>query len=260
MIAVARTASRVAASAPTAQVMADGATRIVPFDHSFRFNLRGEPQRVHRTTLTVSVEASFTAVSIGYGVVPEVSPLIFGPDIDDLRGGSSLRDITLGDLMDVLETALANSPDAPKGVPLLEAVLQNGIRLSSAFASVGLLGAGTANLDAATLRQLFQVVGARDLDVQFLYALFDEGSGREFQNEPLLNIAGLGAADGKRPFRYFAQPINFAPRTTIRMDVTELGDFRGELHVSLHGYKALAAPTARLPIGERGRLSRRRSR
>ena len=53
---------------------------------------------------------------------------------------------------------------------------------------------------------------------------------------PLLNIAGLGSPDGKRPFRYFAQPITFAPRTTIRMEVTQLTDFRGELHVSLHGY------------------------
>ena len=75
--------------------------------------------------------------------------------------------------------------------------------------------------------------------MQFLYALFDEGSGREFQSEPILNIAGLGAADGKRPFRYFAQPITFAPLATIRMEITELSDFRGELHVALHGYKVL---------------------
>ena len=46
-------------------------------------------------------------------------------------------------------------------------------------------------------------------------------------------------SDGKRPFRYFAQPITFAPLATIRMEITELSDFRGELHISLHGYKVL---------------------
>ncbi len=75
----------------------------------------------------------------------------------------------------------------------------------------------------------------------------DEATDREFQSDPVLNIAGLGAADGKRPFRYFAQPITFAPLATIRMEITEQSDFRGELHVSLHGYKMLggAAHTRR---------------
>ena len=76
----------------------------------------------------------------------------------------------------------------------------------------------------------------------FKYALFDQGSGREFQSEPILNIAGLGSSDGKRPFRYFARPIEFAPRSTIRLQITEVSAFQGELHVSLHGYKTLGTP------------------
>ena len=77
------------------------------------------------------------------------------------------------------------------------------------------------------LSQAFQAVGAPPERVAFLYALFDQGSGREFQSEPILNIAGLGSSDGKRPFRYFARPIEFAPRSTIRLQITEVSAFQG---------------------------------
>jgi hypothetical protein len=95
--------------------------------------------------------------------------------------------------------------------------------------------------------------------VQFKYALFDDGSGREFQSEPILNIAGLGSASGERPFRYFAQPIIFKPKSTIRMEVTEVSDFTGELHVSLHGYKVLGEPNSPIALAQR-RAARGRSR
>uniref|UniRef100_UPI00248DB251 type I restriction endonuclease n=1 Tax=Dermacoccus nishinomiyaensis TaxID=1274 RepID=UPI00248DB251 len=48
-------------------------------------------------------------------------------------------------------------------------------------------------------------------DVRAMYALFDDGSGREFQSDPVLNIAGLGTANGERPFYHFARPVTFAP-------------------------------------------------
>ena len=242
--------------------------RLVPFDHTFQIKLEGEPQKTHRAKLTVSVEAFFTAVSIGYGVVPELTPIIFGPiraapgSASALGSGSKpvqrrLRDINLGELMDALENSLRSSPDVPKGMPVLEAALLNGIRLNSKFSGLGLLGDGNALMNEDSLQKLFQLVSAPDRDVQFLYALFDEGTGREFQSDPLLNTAALGAPDGKRPFRYFAKPITFAPLTTIRMDITELGDFRGELHVSLQGYKFLGGadtPTARTNTTTRRRM------
>jgi len=74
-----------------------------------------------------------------------------------------------------------------------------------------------------------------------------------------LNIAGLGSADGKRPFRYFARPITFAPRATIRMEVTEVSDFEGELHVALHGYKVLGDPNSPTDVSQR-RVARRATR
>ena len=240
--------------APIAPVPDDAAPRAIPFDHSFRFNLDGRVGSVLRTTVTVSIEAYFTAVSIGYGVVPEVSPVIFGPRIvPPIPIGipppptKRVRDITLGDLFDAIDAALKSAPDVPKGMSPLEAALRNGIKLNADFAAAAVQGNGSASLNPATLARLFQVVSAPVDGVQFLYALFDEGSGREFQSDPILNIAGLGASDGGRPFRYFARPIVFAPMATIRMDVTQISDFRGELHVALHGYKMLRAAGTALP-------------
>ena len=79
--------------------------------------------------------------------------------------------------------------------------------------------------------------------VHFLYTIVDSGSGRELQNKSLHNIAGLGAADGDRPFRPFARPVPFTPRSTIRIEIEEVsfGPFfkDGTLYIVLHGYKRL---------------------
>lgn len=79
--------------------------------------------------------------------------------------------------------------------------------------------------------------------IHFLYNIVDSGSGRELQNKAVHNVAGLGAADGDRPFRPFARPVPFVPRSTIRIEVEELssGPFfkDGTLFLVLHGYKRL---------------------
>ncbi|HEV2669094.1 MAG TPA: Ig domain-containing protein [Blastocatellia bacterium] len=330
--------------------------RVIPFDQTFRFELTGVPDTSHRAVTTVSVEASFTAVSIGYGVIPRVTPIVFGPvaitvnpptlpagvvgdpysqtitqtggvapatfsliagaapagltlspqgvlsgtpttvgvslftvratdaegsfgerayaleittaPIPILLAGSaasapisqSLRDISVSNLLNGLQRALADTPDPFRGETGPEAAFKGGIKLNPQFAELALLNNGQSVVsDRETLQRLFQVVSAPSDEVQFLYALFDDGSGREFQSEPLLNTAGLGSSDGDRPFRYFARPITFEPRSVIRMEITEKSDFQGELHVSLHGYKALGSPGT--PTGKpqtaRGRPRRR---
>ena len=79
--------------------------------------------------------------------------------------------------------------------------------------------------------------------VHFLYNIVDSGTGRELQNKAVHNIAGLGAADGDRPFRPFARPVLFVPRSTIRIEIEELSAgpfFRdGTLFLVLHGYTRL---------------------
>ena len=117
---------------------------------------------------------------------------------------------------------------------------KDGLRLNPEFAERIFLTGGIEPR-SSEFSQAFQAVGAPPERVAFKYALFDQGSGREFQSEPILNIAGLGSPDGKRPFRYFARPIEFAPRSIIRMQITEVSAFQGELHISLQGYKTLGA-------------------
>ncbi len=219
--------------------------RTIPFDYAFRFELKGQPGLVQNSSLEVSVEAAFTAVSIGYGVAPTVHPITFGPPppsgtvIFLETDGNSLFSTTFGDLIGTLSKLLDDdvAPGAKIG-PKTAVVLQDGLRLNPEFAERILLTGGL-NLDQGILDQAFQAVGAPAERVAFKYALFDQGSGREFQSEPILNIAGLGSSDGKRPFRYFARPIEFATRSVIRMEITEVSAFQGELHVSLQGYKTL---------------------
>jgi hypothetical protein len=132
--------------------------------------------------------------------------------------------------------------------PETQAALLNGIQLNPEIANIFLSTGGNAPLDPSHFARLFQTIGAPPDRTLFLYALRDEGTGREFQSEPVLNIAGLGIADGDRPFRHFALPITFAPRSNIRLDIIEKSEFRGELFVSLHGYKVLGGtgtPTGR---------------
>jgi hypothetical protein len=230
--------------------------RTIPFDYAFRYELTGAPGKVLNSTVTVSIEAAFVAVAIGYGVVPKVTPISFGPALPTLGvtvppSIPSLRDVTLGALIDGLAKALPETSRLLRRETGPEAVLKNGFKLNPAIVERALLRAGTAPLDPSLLARLFQVVAAPPEQIQFKYAMFDDGSGREFQSEPILNTAGLGIASGDRPFRPFAPPILFAPRSTVRMQVTEVSDFQGELHVTLQGYKVLGEPGT--PTGRRQR-------
>ncbi len=252
------------------------ARKTIQFDLSFRFDLTGEPQRTQRKTVTFSVEATFVAVSIGYGVVPTVSAVTFGPQVADralgLPNGAgavaaaafalavipaqqvvTIRDIPMGAVIDGLTNLLDDGLPGGEIGPNVAAVLGGGMKINPAFAA-HVLGRNTA-LDGEMLRSLFTAVAAPADRIQFHYALFDDASGREFQSEPILNTAGLGSANGERPFRYFARPIVFAPKSTIRLEITEASEFRGALHVSLQGYKVLGG--AGTPTGRRGRPPRR---
>jgi len=78
--------------------------------------------------------------------------------------------------------------------------------------------------------------------IDFKYSIVDSGSGRELQNRPIHNIAGLGEASGRRPFRPLAKPMLFMPRSTIRIEVEEITKSitkDAELFIVFHGYKML---------------------
>jgi hypothetical protein len=244
------------------------ARRTIPFDYVFRFDgpnneLKGQPGLVHNSTVDISIEAAFTAVSIGYGVVSKVNPVTFGvPPAVKPGVKLSIFGKTLGDLLERLSEKLDEAVTFQFGAivgkigPRTAAALKDGLRFNPEFAEHIFLTGGFES-DEQILGEAFQAVGAPPERVAFKYALFDHGSGREFQSEPILNIAGLGSSDGKRPFRYFARPIEFAPRSTIRLQITEVSEFEGELHVALHGYKTLGTPgTPTAPGRTRGRVRR----
>jgi hypothetical protein len=239
----------------------NAARRTIPFDFLFRFDgpneLKGEPGLVHNSTVDISIEAAFTAVSIGYGVVPKVTPITFGV-VSAATARISILATTLGQLVVSLSEKLdeAEFVNTGKIGPRTATVLKDGLRFNPEFAERIFLTGGIES-DKQIAAEAFQAVGASPERVAFKYALFDQGTGREFQSEPILNIAGLGSSDGKRPFRYLARPIEFAPRSTIRLQITEVSEFEGELHVALHGYKTLGTPgTPTAPGCARRRLSR----
>lgn len=91
---------------------------------------------------------------------------------------------------------------------------------------------------------LAQCLFARLCGIHFKYSIIDSGSGRELQNQPIHNIAGLGEATGERPFRPLAKPMLFMPRSTIRIEVQEISEgtiyVGAELFIVLHGYKILS--------------------
>ena len=94
---------------------------------------------------------------------------------------------------------------------------------------------------------LSQSLFVRLCGINFKYSIVDSGSGRELQNQPIHNIAGLGEANGERPFRPLAKPMMFMPRSTIRIEIEEISVgsvYSGaDLFFVLHGYKILGYGT-----------------
>jgi hypothetical protein len=97
-------------------------------------------------------------------------------------------------------------------------------------------------------RTVVQCLLVRLCGIDFKYSIVDSGTGRELQNHAIHNIAGLGKADGERPFRPLAKPMLFMPRSTIRIEIEEISEGQlytgAELFFVLHGYKMLGYGTA----------------
>jgi hypothetical protein len=231
---------------PSAAALDATNRRLIPFDYQFQFDLLGQG-RVLRQTVVVSIEAAFTTVAIGYGVIPDVSSVTFGPDLRALGGGETsiaLGDVPLSAVLSAADHAFSKVPELTRRELGGDVALRSGIQLNPDVANLALQG---GQMDQRTLDRLFRIAGSSSSEMQFLYALFDEGTGRAFQSDPLLNIAGLGISDGERPFRHFSPPIVFAPLATIGLEITEVSNFVGKLFVTLQGYKVLGgagSPTA----------------
>jgi hypothetical protein len=127
-------------------------------------------------------------------------------------------------------------------------VLTNGFRIRPNFLRIAFDNSGvlTSGLPVNLVDSVFEPLN-RPEDVSFRYTIFDSGTGRELENQPINNIAGLGIANGDRPFKKFARPMIFLPRSTIRITVHEHFG-RGTLFLVFQGYKILG-----MTAGVRGR-------
>jgi hypothetical protein len=123
--------------------------------------------------------------------------------------------------------------------------LTDGLRLDRNSANLALADPPLDRISPEDLNKIFESGCSSPEDVSFLYSIDVVSTGRELQNRPIHNIAGLGIANGDRPFRPFAKPIVFQPRSSTRIQIEERSGPPGTLYIVLQGYKMLG--TAQLP-------------
>jgi hypothetical protein len=126
--------------------------------------------------------------------------------------------------------------------------LTRGFRLNPDAANLVAADVPLAQLSDGTLGRIFETGSVAPEEVSFLYSLDVGDTGREYQSKPIHNIAGLGIANGDRPFRPFAKPMMFEPRSSIRIQITEITETSrppGTVFIVLQGYKILG--TGRIP-------------
>ena len=190
-------------------------SRLVPFDYVGSLELSGEAGRIREAEIPINVEGGFVATGIGYSLAAE------DPDIRVRATGKGLPTIKLSDF------------------PIN--ALKHGFRIKDAFQAIAFQNGGlNADISVDTLNQMFEPL-SRPRNVRFLYSISDTGTGRNWQNEPVLNIAGLGIADGDRPFRNLAWPMHFLPRSTVYLRIREIFGL-GRLYIVFQGYKMLGVP------------------
>ena len=199
---------------------ANQSDRVIPFDYVTSFQLTGSPGNLIDEEVPVNAEGGFVATSIGYGLAVE-SLDVPVRDVSD-------NPVNLGNL------TFNQFPTS---------ALQEGIRVRPNFLRIAFGNDGGLNtVPKNVVDRVFERLNRPD-DVSFRYSIFDTGTGRELQNQPIHNIAGLGIANGDRPFKRLARPMVFQPRSTIRLTVEEKFG-RGTLFIVFQGYKLLSAAAA----------------
>jgi hypothetical protein len=222
--------------------------RTVPFDYVARVELAGRPGQRSETEIPISAEGAFVATAIGYGLAPEDRRVVI-----DLAQVGAIADFALRARLTA--ALLAANPVVVLGdLPLRSfdvMALRDGIRIKPDFVHLALDGGGAlAALDVRLIDGLFETLN-RPEDVSFRYSLHDTGVGTDLQNQPLHNLAGLGRADGDRPFKRLHPPMQLFPRATLRLSVQEHSG-RGALFFALHGFKRLdIGPAPAAPVRTR---------
>lgn len=190
-------------------------TGLVPFDYVSTIELTGKPGNIVEDEIPINVDGGYVALAMGYSLDPRDTRL-------DLDFGGADR-VPLGSL------PLTN-------IKPVEALF-DGIRINPTRLTLAFNGTGLATVPNSTAKGMFQRLNLPN-DVRFLYSILDSGTGRDLQSQPVHNIAGLGNANGDRPFRMLPKPLMFLPRSIIRIQVREIFG-RGRLFIVFQGYKLL---------------------
>src|SRR5262245_19089708 len=215
----------------------EAGARAIPFDYVTTFELTGNPDAAPiEDEISVNAEDGFVATSVGYGLaVEETGVGVTIPDPSNLPP-SHLKDVVQG----WVDKGGINLSEFPLQLLPPDALL-DGIRVRQNFLRVALGANGSLadSLPSALISRVFERLN-RPEDVSFRYAIFDGGTGHELQNRSINNVAGLGIANGGRPFKKLARPMSFLPRSTIRVRVEERFG-RGKLFIAFQGYKLLGS-------------------
>ncbi len=198
------------------------AAKEIPYDYVATFKLAGIASTRVQDVINISTEGAFVAVAIGYSFIP------------------SKFDIPTVEI----------NTDHPPGVIAVNSVPVSGggfpLNLLFAVTTVPRTVPSTPSVTERLVHSVAQATISKQ-GIDFKYSIVDSGTGRELQNQAIHNIAGLGSADGDRPFRPFAKPALFMPRSTIRIEVEEVSEgpiYAGaQLYLVLHGYKILGYGT-----------------
>jgi hypothetical protein len=202
--------------------------RAVPFDSVAKFELTGRSGNVLEDEITVTTEGALVVSTLGYGLAVEREDV--GLDLGD----------NPPDPVDLHQLQLDAFPPSS---------LLDGIRFRKEYLRVALqpllplamppITHPLAQVPRTVVNQVFERLN-RSEDVDFLYSIYDAGTGQSWQNVPLFNVAGLGIANGLRPFKQLAKPAVLAPRSTLHITVEERFG-RGELYLDFQGYKRIGA-------------------
>jgi hypothetical protein len=194
--------------------------RVIPFDYVSTVNLTGRHGNLVESEVPINVEGGFIATAVGYGLAPEQQAVPLRADGQAPGGNVNLATLPLRRF----------SSNA----------LRDGIRIRRDFLHLAFANPSQlATVPSSLADQIFENMN-RPEEVSFRYTFFDGGTGRELQNQPINNLAGLGIATGKRPFKILAAPMNLLPRSTIRIEVQEHFG-RGKLFLVFQGYKVLGS-------------------
>ena len=221
--------------------------RVIPFDFVTTFRLAGRPGQILEDEISVNVEGGFVAAALGYGLeVDAPGVAIAWNNVDDITDPPRrLAALNVRDALDVPGAAFDLATLPVRLFPT--SALQDGVRLRPEYLRIAFAAGGglTGVLPLSLLDQIFERLNVPEA-VSFRYSIFDTGRGIELQNQPIHNIAGLGSADGGRPFKKLFHPLVCVPRSTIRVRVEERFG-RGTLFIVFQGYKRLDGARAGAP-------------